>query len=211
MTGTRWRCRVVVAILGAGLMVGTAVDADAAIAVKGDAAAWKEIDAALTRLHALPGWRVRESQSGGQVVRELEFAPPNYRFIRRTAMVAVEVFQVGGVMVSRSSTKAHPDARCRRLPGTRPLPPQDLKEYTASGTTGEVTIGREPDTSIGGTPVHAYTYLLKRGAATMGRGEIFIGARTGLPLRTTSETAGGRVLTKDYYDYGAKIALILPC
>jgi hypothetical protein len=182
---------MVVAMLGVGVVTVMASVAGAAPTVKGDTAAWTEIDAALTRLHALAGWRVKESQSGGRVVRELEFAPPNYHLTRRTPTATVEVFQVGGVTVSRSFTQNRPEARCRRLPRTRPLPPQDLREYMASGATGELTIGRKPDTSIGGVPVHAYTYVFQPSPRTMVRGDIFIGARTGLPLRSTSETPEG--------------------
>ncbi len=60
-------------------------------------------------------------------------------------------------------------------------------------------------------PAHAYTYLFKPGPDTLVRGDIFIGARTGLPLRSISETPGRQVVTRDYYDYGTKIAVTLPC
>ncbi len=211
MTGNRWLCRVVIVVLGVGLLTMTASVAEAAITVKGDTAAWKEIDAALTRLHALPGWRVRETQSGRSVVRELELAPPDYHLTHRTPTATFEVFQVGGVMVSSSYTQNRPEPTCRRLRQMRPLPPQDLKEYMTSGATGDLTIGRKPDTSIGGVPVHAYAYVFQRSPRTKVGGEIFIGAKTGLPLRTTTDAPGGRVLTRDYYDYGVKIVLTLPC
>lgn len=212
MTRSRRAGRIIIALLGMGFVIPMAVAADAAIAVKGDTAAWKEIDAALTRLHALPGWRVRENQPGGSVVREMEFAPPNYHVTRRTPMGTFEVFQVGGVTVSRSYTKNRPgEAKCRRISGARKsLPPQDLKEYIASGATGELTIGRKPDTSIDGVPVRAYTYLFQQGGGAMVRGDVFTGTRTGLPLRITAETPGRRVVTRDY-DYGTKIAFTLPC
>ena len=212
MTRSRRACRMIIVLLGMGLVLPMAVPTDAAITVKGDTTAWKEIDAALTRLHALPGWRVRENQRGGSVAREIEFAPPNYHVTRRTPTGTFEVFQVGGVTVSRSYTKNRPgDVKCRRISGARKsLPPQDLKDYMASGVTGELTIGRKPDTSIDGVPVHAYTYLLQQGAGAMVRGDIFTGTRTGLPLRTTAETPGGPVVTRNY-DYGGKIAFTLPC
>lgn len=211
MTGSRRASRMIMALLGTVLVIAMAAPVEAAMTVKGDTAAWKEIDAALTKLHALPGWRVRESQSGGSAAREMEFAPPNYHITRRTPAGTFEVFQVGGVTVSRSYTKNRPEAKCRRLPRTRQLlPPQDLKDYMASGATGELTIGRKPDASINSLPVHAYTYLFKQAGATV-RGDVFIGTQTGLPLRSTSETPNGRVVTRDYYDYGAKLAFALPC
>jgi hypothetical protein len=203
-----------IALLGVGVVTAMTAVAEAAITVKGDTAAWKEIDAALTRLRALPGWRVKEIGSDGSVTREVEFAPPDYHITRRTPKGTFEIFRVGSVTVSRTSLKDSPaGAKCRRTERARqPIAFQDLKDFVSSSSgTGELTVRRKSDTSIGGAPVRAYTYLLQRGAGSATRGDFYIGAKTGLPRRSTLEALGGRTITRDYYDYGAKTAFTLPC
>jgi uncharacterized protein YjiK len=75
MTRSRWLGRaLMIALLGVGVVTAMTAVAEAAMTVKGDTAAWKEIDAALTRLRVAER---RPSGTGwGEEVCRLTFAPP---------------------------------------------------------------------------------------------------------------------------------------
>lgn len=74
-----------------------------------------------------------------------------------------------------------------------------------------------PDTSIGGVPVHPFSCS---GHTAMSRvisgysGDVYINAVTGLPQRVIFKNTGPLVKntsTTDYYDYGTKITITPPC
>jgi hypothetical protein len=203
--------RVVVMIAGIGFLSGLVPAAESGVTVTGDSAAWNEINNALTRLRAQPGWRIRETASG-KVIRTWEFAPPNWHLTDQSRPIGtIETAHVG----TMTATRYPGPPGCVRGTSSRSSPFTDLKDWVGSATnTGQLAISRQPDTTINATVVHAYAYVLTgltvNGTAYPVQGSIYIGAQTGLPVRSTGSVPGG-IVTEDYYDVGASIVITLPC
>ncbi|HLW60529.1 MAG TPA: hypothetical protein VKV57_11485 [bacterium] len=195
--------------------------ASAAVTVKGDRAAWAEIAAAYRKLNSLSGYRIKGDISvsggpGGGTVSG-EFAPPNaYHLTQQSPRGTSETFSVGGKIVSR---QAEPGCRGRSMRDSAQDPNGSPFFKDPEDFDGEYTITRQPDTTIDGTPVHAYGIVMRapRGGGQI-TGTISIGTETGLPRRNVFTIAGvsGQgggttgTSTTDFYDLGAKIAIVLP-
>lgn len=172
----------------------------AAPTVKGDTAAWGEITAAFKKLYVLPGFRVKVSVSDGTAAIA-EFASPSIHWIVQSSQGSVETFVVGSESAVRFA------GQCRRTQTTG----MNIPYKDPTSLTGDVTVTRKPDTNIDGTPVHAYAYITLSPGGPRNSGDAFVGAQTGLPRRVVNVEPDGKTTTLDYYDYGVKIAITLPC
>lgn len=198
-----WLARVT--LLGAVVALDLAPVAIAAPTVRGDTAAWNDVIAAYRRLYALPGYRMKITFPDGRVATA-EFARPDAHWSVPTPQGPADSYLVGAVYVTQRG------GRCTRLQTGRPnVPDVDLANYK-----GEVTVVRKTDTSIDGLPVHDYAYVQVSPGGSQSRGDVYLAARTGLPrrvvniaVRRTGESQQPNTI--DYYDYGAKISITLPC
>lgn len=161
----------------------------------GDPAAKAEIIAAFHKLNALPSLRIRWTAPGEMGVAE--FVQPDQRlFSGKSAQGSLEIFQIGTEIRTRYDFPgASSGWRCAKSRGTTTYFDTDKMQ---KDTTTEVV--RKPDTVIDGTPVHAY-------ADAKTKGELYVGAQTGLPRRAVDPA---KPATADLYDYGAPITITPP-
>jgi len=217
--------RALVGIVSIGVGVALSAPGVAAPTVKGDTAAWAEIVAAYRKLNSLPGYRIKGDVSGGgpgggSFVYEV--APPNraYHEIQESPRGKSETFSVGSKIISKFSGAGVPGGtKCitlardpNRIPLLRdPEDPQDTSVYT---------VARKPDSVIDGTAVHVYgvTIASPRGGQEISE-TIYIGTQTDLPRRVVTTvaitmanqgTTQTMTSTANFYDYGAKITIVLP-
>jgi hypothetical protein len=196
---------VKVTVLGVVFALEIVPVAIAAPTVKGDTAAWNDVVAAYRRLYALPGYRMSITFPDGRVATA-EFARPDAHWSVPTPQGPGDSYLVGGMYVVQRG------GRCTRLQTGRPnMPNMDLTNFK-----GEVTVGRKPDTTIDGLPVHDYAYVQVSPGGSQSRGDVYLVAQTGLPRRVVNmagKRTGGsqQPNTIDYYDYGAKITIAPPC
>jgi hypothetical protein len=198
--------------------------------VTGDPTAWAEIRTAYAKLHLLPGFRVKmtEGMSGFTATAIMEFALPD------RAHMIMQMPQGAGVM---EMIRAGDEIRMRlKMPNAdAPGEWQCVSGQPRTGPSespfgfgslpdprrinGAVEVARGEDTTINGSPVHSYTYTLRRSDAS---GEIktilYVETHSGLPVRTVGSIRDGSSavegvtvqFTLDYYDFGAQIDISLP-
>jgi len=180
-------------------------------ALSGDRDAWAEISTAFDKMRALPGYRVRQMIARGSTIvnsATFEVVPPDSAHItgQMSPTIILEVIAVG--KETRDRVIDHGVStpwRCNVIKTPSLLPGPDSSQV-------DITVSRGRDTIIEGTRVRAYSYSYISSAPDhriRGREDVWIGMRTRLlrRLRTTTESA---TLTQDFYDYGARIAIILP-
>lgn len=194
-------------MVGLGLAAAAGTASFAAPTVKGDAAAWNEVLAAFRKLYGLPGYRMKISVTDG-TVGLAEFAPPNFHWKVQPKMGPVaEFFSVGSQSAMRYAGPQMPGGGMCRKGASMQKPFKDPADFQ-----GEITVTRQQDTAIDGTPVRAYAYeTIQSGIRSTG--VIYVGTQNGLPRRgvdTYSGDNGPMTATLDYYDYGAKITIALP-
>jgi len=181
-------------------MVGTA-GAVAAPTVKGDAKAWAEIDAALTRLPKLKTYRMKITEADGRSSTTAVVNPDRYHW------KGTNEEGKPGEMIMVGSQKT----RVREAGGEWtcvdfqiPLAELDPKKMT-----GEVTAARGPAVTIEGVRTQSYTYSWKTEYG-IGHFKLFV-AGNGLPGRMQFLDDNGRtVRTWDFFDVDAPIAIALP-
>lgn len=200
--------------------------------IKGDAAAWAEVEAAHKKLNSLAGYRLKFSRAGvfgSTFVATIEVVPPNsfHTIIESTSFsVAGRTFPA---TVSESVT-VNGQTRFRDKSDGKPWgpwqcvkarPPADTRGFSSQTT---IEASRGPDTEIEGTPVRTYIYTLvststspdKRQRTVTSKTTLYVGAQTGLPRREVfvvyagSDNRESPPQTIDYYDYDAKIEITLP-
>ncbi len=183
----------VAAVSLSAVMVQSAVGAPT---VKGDAAAWAEIVAALEKQQTV-SYRAKSAVGGGIT----EFSPPNST--HATVPGQIEAIWVGDAYRIRTGAKWE----CATPPtgGTPGLVPPIWKQ------PGEVTVARSQNLVIDGMPTRGYAFTrigTSRGRTVTMNYKLYVGVQTGLPRRL--EISGGARETFDFYDYGAKITITLP-
>jgi len=205
--------------------------------IKGDMAAWAEIEAALKKLKSLSGYRQKSSGVGvwgDRSVTTSEVIPPNsthtitesVSYSARTPF-GTTTFPAGvaeSVNVNGQVRWRHKDEGKPWGPWecSKARPPADTRSPSIQTT---VEVSREPDTEIEGKPVRTYVYTFvsvttlpdKRQSTATGKITLYVDTQTGLPRReveviTITLGSDNRELprTTDYYDYDAKIEITLP-
>ena len=164
--------------------------------VKGDAAAWGEIVAAMEKQQTVS--YPAKSMVGGGIT---EFVPPNST--HATVPGLVEAIWVGDAYRVRTGEKWE----CAPAPtgGAPGLIPPIWKQ------PGEVTVARSQNLVIDGMPTRGYDFTrtgTSKGRTITMKYKLYVGVHTGLPRRL--EVSGGARETFDFDDYGAKIAITLP-
>jgi hypothetical protein len=201
--------------------------------IKGDTAAWAEVDAALKKLESLSGYRERFSVVGAfgertEVRTEViprnskhttsESTPYTFNGIEVPAGASESVDVKGQIRLrTKTDTEQWGPWRCFKA-----RPPADMR-----GVSFQITIeaSRGPDTVIEGTQVRTYVYTIvstltspdQEPHTTMGKTTLYVETQTGLPRRSVdviSVHLGSDdkevTTTKDFYDYDAKIEISLP-
>lgn len=178
-------------------------------AASGGKDAWAEISTAFEKLRALPGYRVRQTAARGSTIvnsATLEVVPPDSMHVmgQLSPMTLFEAIVVG--KEGRDRVIDHGVStpwRCRHFDGASLL-------LDPESSQAAKTVTRGTDTIIDGTPVRAYSYAeISPTRLSRGRRDVWIGTKTGLPRRLRVMMASA-TMTQDFYDYGAKIAIILP-
>jgi hypothetical protein len=179
------------------LLVGGTASAD--ITVKGDQAAWQEVQAAYAKLKALPGYRMKADMPGGSMVVEVASGGTVMHVMMHSQGGSMESYTVNGqTRMKQDIPGAKPGWHCYGTGG----PPDPTK------IQGTVEVARGQDAPIDGQPMRVYTYTFQmRGQAS--KQTLFVGAANGLPRRIVVATPRGDE-TMDYYDYGAPIQFNLP-
>ena len=204
MPKTDWNGRLWLAAAAVSLLAVLVPPAAGAPKVIGDHAAWAEIVAAVKKMGALPH-REKATMLGG-ITASKEFVPPNSRHVIAQLPNGGEREEivVGSEMWGR---KPGDKWLCGPAKGAL-LPPLDVENVTAD----EVFVTRIPDLAIDGMPTRGYNYVfIYRGqvrSSTL-KSTLYIGARTDLPRREVFDPTGVG-MTRDFYDYGAKITIIRP-
>lgn len=175
-------------------------------AVQGDPAARAEVDAAFQRFKALTSYRMKATSSRDGSVTLYEFVQPDKSHVTVRSAGAPYVYEVvtaGKQSAARFVVPDQPPAwECHSLSAPQSSFVSDLDRVHKDLET--IAVVRKPDTVVEGTPVHAY-------ADAAGAGTFYIGIRTGLPRRSTGIDKGkGETITLDFYDYNAKITIVLP-
>lgn len=205
MDARRWIPRVTALIALIGVILIGAAGAQAELTVKGDPAAWEELNAAFKKLGALSGYRTKTTSRTLTMVGEI--VPPNsFRSISQTIhSTTFEIMSVNGQTRSRMTGLPGAPSGWTCSDG----PPTNVSE--AFGARGTVdALSRGPDTTIDGAPVRTYVYFYTApGQTTATKNTTYVGTETGLPRRTVMGTDTPE-MTTDYFDYGAKIEITLP-
>ncbi len=193
----------VVALVLAGSLA-AAVDAAAPkLVVKGDAKAWAEIAAAMTKLQKLKSYRAKGTVAGptGAMVTLMEVMNPGSFYSKTTVGGnTVEVIQVGTAVRMRTGSGAWIcDTQQRDQLGADP-----------EKMWGEVTAARGPAETIAGIRTQSYTFVWKNDIMTT-KNRLFVATTDGLPRRAQVLGDDGSVtMTTDYYDFDAPIKIALP-
>lgn len=187
-------------MLAGALVFATGTVAAPKLVVKGDAKAWAEVSAALTKLVKLKSYRAKGTLPGGGSIT-MDVVNP-HSLHSRTAMAgaAVETIQVGA------------EARFRSAGGKWECHEQsDGAPYTdPTIMTGEVTTTRGPAEIIDGVRTQSYTYLWKNDDETT-RNRLFVAATDGLPRRyQLIDNNGAVAMTLNFFDFNAPIKITLP-
>lgn len=168
-------------------------------AVKGDAAAWTEIVAALKKQRTVS---YRAKSTTGPTDNKpgiTEFVPPNTKHTIVPGLL--ESFSVGNKYWARGiGDKWDCSPNVNGPPVGAPVWEQQ----------GEVTAKRIPALVIDGKPTRGYAYTFTgtiTGRAVTGNEKLYVAVQSGLPRRAVVEDR----LTFDFYDYGAKITITPPC
>ena len=196
-----------VAVIAVALLAGTAGAASADLTVKGDQAAWKDVTAALGKLNALPGYRMKMLMPGGQtMIVEITQGGNAMRSTVQGQGGGMEMIKVGDQSRYRITAPGAPAGwQCQGIPS---IP----RANDLTAVQGTVEIARGQDSAIDGEAMHVYLYTID--AATAGQSgtvktTLYVGTGNGLPRRIVM-AAGGTEQTADYYDYGASITITLP-
>ncbi len=200
------RVTALVAVMSAVLVCAGAAQAD--LTVKGDTAAWGDVVAAYRKLASLPGFRMKVSSGGAGPMMVVEVVPPDsLHTTMQTGSGAMEMVSVKGQSRFRINMPGGPPGwQCQGVPPIQ-LPRDPTREVE-----GTVEASRGPDAAVEGTPVRTYLYTTTfsaMGQSGTSKTTLYVGTQTGFPRRSVS-SIGNNGSTIDYYDYGAKIDIMLP-
>lgn len=190
------------------VLTGTLVFATGALAapkliVKGDAKAWAEIAAAMTKLTKLKSYRAKGTVAGptGPMVTLMDVVNPGSFYSKTTTGgTTVEVVRVGTAVRMRTGGGAW-------ICDTQT---QDQLGMDPEKMWGEVTASRGAAETVAGVRAQSYTYVWKNDVMTT-KIRFFVATTDGLPRRTqVLEEDGSVTMATDYYDFNAPIKITLP-
>ena len=194
-----WIGRLCLAAAAVSLSIVIAQPAVGAPTVKGDAAAWAEIVAALKKQRTV-SYRAKSTTGPTDNTPGItEFVPPSTKHTIVPGLL--ESFSVG----SKYWVRAIGDKWDCSLTANGPLVGANVWDQQ-----GEVNAKRIPALVIGGIPTRGYGYTFTgtvKGRTVTGNEKLYVAVQTGLPRRAVVEEK----LTFDFYDYGAKIPIAPPC
>ncbi len=198
-----WNGRLWLAAAAVSLLAVPVPPAVGAPTVIGDRAAWAEMVTAVRKMGTL-SYREKATMPGVTTAIK-EFVPPNSRHViaQFPGGGGREEIVVGNEMWSRKPGDKWPCVPAKATAGL--LPALDVENLDA-----EVFVTRIQDLVIDGMPTRGYNYvLIYRGQVQSYtvNNRLYIGVRTGLPRRAVLDKTG---VTRDFYDYGAKITITLP-
>lgn len=194
------------AALAAAIVVSLAQAGSADLTVKGDQAAWRDVQAAYAKLNALQGYRMKAAMPGVNMVVEVTLGGTAMHMMIHTSDGDIENYVTGGQTRTKSNFQGAPQGwQCH---GTSAMmaPPDPAK------IQGTVDVAHAPDAAIDGASMHVYTYTVE--SAMMGQGgaaktTLYVDSASGLPRRVVVATPRGDQ-AMDYYDYDAPIKFTLP-
>jgi hypothetical protein len=194
-----WIGRLCLAAAAVSLSIVMVQPAVGAPTVKGDAAAWAEIVAALKKQRTV-SYRAKSTTGPTDNTPGIsEFVPPNTKHTIVPGLL--ESFSVG----NKYWVRGIGDRWDCSLAVKGPLVGAPVWDQQ-----GEVTAKRIPALVIGGMATRGYTYMFTgtvNGRTVTGNQRLYVAVQTGLPRRAVVEEK----LTFDFYDYGAKITITPPC
>jgi hypothetical protein len=194
-----WIGRLCLAAATVSLSIVIAQPAVGAPTVKGDAAAWAEIVAALKKQRTV-SYRAKSTTGPTDNTPGIsEFVPPNTKHTIVPGLL--ESFSVG----NKYWVRGIGDKWDCSLAAKGPLVGASVWDQQ-----GEVTAKRIPALVIGGVATRGYAYMFTgtvNGRTVTGNQKLYVAVQTGLPRRAVVEDK----LTFDFYDYGAKITITPPC
>ncbi len=205
MDARRWMPRVTALIALIAIILIGAPGAQAQLTVKGDTAAWEELNTAFKKLDALSGYRMKTTVGTSTMVMEI-VPPHSYHSIFNTGVATDETMNVNGQVRHRMIGLPSVPSGWQCLA----VSPPNFSDSLAAiqGTVDGMVRG--PDTTIDGAPVRTYVYFYTTpGQTTAKKNTTYVGTETGLPRRTVMGTDTPE-MTTDYFDYGAKIEIMLP-
>lgn len=171
-----------------------------ALVVRGDARAWSEIAAALTKFSRLKSYRAEGNMSGGGSMSMEVVNPDRFRTRMEAGGVTIETVVVG------KETRFRQGNAPWMCTGQAPTVPTTNPERF----TGEVTAAKGPAATIDRVATQSYTYTWKSGGQTSNF-RLYVATGNGLPKRMELLDEKGAVqMTFDYYDYDAAITIALP-
>lgn len=184
------------------LLVALVIGAAPRLFVRGDAAAWAEIQSALVKLQRLSTYRARSTFLGRPAT--IEVVNPDRFRIRIVGTSTIEAVIVGKEGRSRVSGG---EWRCLTVPNL--LPDANPERWV-----GEVTAAKGAAAFIDGVRVQTYSYTLRVGAPS-GHYRLYVDVATGLPKRLlvleVKEDEPETVKSQfDYADFNAPITIELP-
>lgn len=195
--------RALALVLAGTLVFATGALAAPKLVVKGDAKAWAEIAAAMTKLTKLKSYRAKGTVAGptGPMVTLMDVVNPGSFYSKTTVGgKVVEVIQVGTAVRMRTGGGAW-------ICDTQT---QDQLGMDPEKMWGEVTASRGPAETIAGVQTQSYTYVWKNDIMTT-KNRVFVAATDGLPRRAqVLEEDGSVMMATDYYDFNAPIKITLP-
>ena len=200
---------MVILVVGVALAAFPGLEALGAPRAAGDIAAWTEVIAAYTRLNALPGYRARVDSPSEELTAEREVIPGRaiHELIHEPKLT-LETITVGHVTRHRWIYGGTAGTwQCDSQPRTDERDPTTMRE--------SVLVARQTDAVIDGAAVHVVAYsweVLVVGRYVTLRTTAYIDPTAGLPRRSVTplRTGPSNAYTIDYYDYGAKLKIVLP-
>jgi hypothetical protein len=186
------------------VLVTAGVVAAQGLVVKGDRAAWLEIQTAWNRLGALKSYRVRGTMPGGMRMLQEVVRPDRDRTLMEAPGMKQESITVGQGHRWRIN-----DGPWQCATGGSPVPDAGRAPGAAPPGQAEVTAERGPKVKIGNDETQSYRYWF--GSRKSGIFRLFVLMKGGLPRRLQMLDAQGNVtMTLDYYDFNAAITITLP-
>ena len=172
------------------------------LTVKGDAQAWKEIEAAFIKFSKAKSYRAKMIMKDGGTTTMETVPPDRMRTITTTGAETYEWITVGNQVRVRQGNGPW---TCVPSAGPAPIPNTNPQQMA-----GEVTAARGPAVVIEGVQTQSYSYTWKDAVSTSNL-KLYVAVNNGLPKRIESlDNKGAVEMTINYYDYDVPITINLP-
>lgn len=177
------------------------------LAVKGDARAWEEIQAAFMKLFRLKSYRMRVTGADGSSVTISYEGSGKSHIVMSQGGTTFESIRVGNETRIRQGggqwTCPPAGAPTPQIGGQVPTDPSKI--------SGEVTASKGPVAAVDGIQTQSYMYALVSGGSTS-RFRLFVAIASGLPRRMHMlDERGNATSTIDYFDYDVPVITLPSC